>query len=257
MIKGWWKRLSAEIDSFFDRDPAARSRLEIILCYPGLHAVLAYRIAHRLWRADWKLMARLISQVARWFTGIEIHPGARVGERLFIDHGMGVVIGETSYIGHDVTIYHGVTLGGVSPGSSDKGDIRHPQIGDGVIIGSGAQLLGPIEVGDYARIGSNAVVVHDVEPNATMVGIPARAVKQKQTKTSDEHGFRAYAVLDEHTRDPLGARFDDMRATIERLEARLHQLEGDDMCLETAESWEQPVKRSGQKSKKQTKSDKK
>src|SRR5690606_11617259 len=133
----FFKRIVNDIDSVFARDPAARSRLEIVLCYPGLHAILAYRLTHWLWKKDWKLLARFISQTARWLTGIEIHPGARIGKHLFIDHGMGVVIGETAYIGDDVTIYHGVTLGGVSPGDSQRGSLRHPQVGDGVIIGSG------------------------------------------------------------------------------------------------------------------------
>jgi serine O-acetyltransferase len=182
-----------------------------------------------------RTLARLISLLARFLTGVEIHPGARIGRRFFIDHGMGVVIGETAYIGHDVSMYHGVTLGGVSPIASEKGSIRHPQVGDGVIIGSGAQILGPIEIGDYARIGSNAVVVTDVEPGATMVGIPARSVKARR-KEEEEHRFRAYATSND---DPMEARLQTMMEEIKRLNKRVKELEPDDIDLaETAESWE-------------------
>lgn len=240
MFKRVYEGLVAEIDSFFSRDPAARSRWEIVLCYPGFHALLAYRFSHWLWEADWHLLARFISQFARWFTGIEIHPGARIGKRLFIDHGMGVVVGETAFLGNDVTIYHDVTLGGVSPTTTGAGTIRHPQVGDGVIIGSGAQLLGPIEVGEYARIGSNAVVVTDVLPNDTVVGIPARPIKRqhKQTSQKDEQ-FTAYAVLkDEDMRDPMAYRIDDLLKQVERLKDRVNQLEDDSEISETAENWE-------------------
>ena len=160
-----FKGLTSEIESFFARDPAAKSKLEIILCYPGVHAILYHRLTHRLWNNGWRLLARFISQMARFLTGIEIHPGAKIGKRFFIDHGMGVVIGETAVIGDDVTIYHGVTLGGTSSESRGCGIRR---IGNNVIIGAGAQLLGPIKVSDGARIGSNAVVVKDVEDGATI-----------------------------------------------------------------------------------------
>src|SRR3984957_12482588 len=170
-----FKRVLQEIDAVFARDPAARSRLEVFLCYPGFHAMVFHRLAHKLWRLDFKLLARWISFFARFLTGIEIHPGAKIGQRFFIDHGMGVVIGETATIGNDVTLYHDVTLGGTS---FEKG-IRHPQIGNNVIIGAGAQLLGPIHVGDNARIGSNAVVVKDVPEGVTMVGVPAHSVEAK------------------------------------------------------------------------------
>ena len=160
-----FKRIVNDIDSVFSRDPAARSRLEVVLCYPGVHALIIYRLSNWLWRNQFKFLGRFLSSIGRFLTGIEIHPGATIGHRFFIDHGMGVVIGETASIGDDVTIYHDVTLGGTS---LSKG-IRHPQVGNGVIIGAGAQLLGPIKVGDFARIGSNAVVVKDVDADATMV----------------------------------------------------------------------------------------
>lgn len=158
-----------------DKDPAAKSILEVLLCYPGVHAVILYRIAHKLYVGKIYLLARLISQFARWITGIEIHPGAIIGERLFIDHGMGIVIGETTEIGNDVTIYQGVTLGGTG---KDKGK-RHPTIEDGVLIGAGAKVLGPITIGRDAKIGANSVVLKDVPQKSTVVGIPARIVGPK------------------------------------------------------------------------------
>src|SRR5574338_114437 len=148
-----FKHFAEEIDAIMARDPAARSRLEVALTYPGFHAVLAHRLAHALWRRGWRVLGRVISQAARWFTGIEIHPGATIGRRLFIDHGMGVVIGETAELGDDVTLYHGVTLGGTS---WNKGK-RHPTLGKSVVVGAGAKVLGPITIGDGARVGSNAV----------------------------------------------------------------------------------------------------
>lgn len=166
-----FRGIKEDLDSIFPRDPAARSYLELLLCYPGVHALLLHRVSHRLWRAKLFLAARLLSHFSRMITGIEIHPGARIGRRLFIDHGMGVVIGETATIGEGVTIYQGVTLGGVSL----EKKIRHPQIGSGVIIGAGAKLLGPIQVGNDARIGANAVVLNDVAAGARMVGVPAQA----------------------------------------------------------------------------------
>lgn len=168
---GWRTRLTEDVAAAMERDPAARSRAEVLLAYPGLHAVWVHRFAHRLWcRSGRRLLARLVSQAARALTGVEIHPGACIGRRVFIDHGMGVVIGETAEVGDDVLIYHGATLGAVS-GQAGK---RHPTVGSGVVIGAGAKVLGPVEVGDDARIGANAVVVHDVPAGATVVGIPAR-----------------------------------------------------------------------------------
>jgi len=182
-------RLKEEIAVVFDRDPAARSTWEVITCYPGFHAMLFHRLASRLWRAGFKLPARFVSHIGRWLTGIEIHPGARIGRRFFIDHGMGVVIGETAEIGDDCTLYHGVTLGG----TSWKQGKRHPTLGKGVIVGAGAKILGPILIGDGAKIGSNAVVVKEVPPGATAVGIPARIVDERMA-AEQIAGFPAYAV---------------------------------------------------------------
>jgi serine O-acetyltransferase len=179
-------RLKEEIAVVFERDPAARNTWEVITCYPGFHAMLVHRVSGKLWNVGLKWLARFISHLGRWLTGIEIHPGARIGRRFFIDHGMGVVIGETSEIGDDCTLYHGVTLGGTSwnPGK------RHPTLGKGVVVGAGAKILGPILIGDGAKIGSNAVVVKAVPAGATAIGIPARIVE-----SHDAQGrFAAYAV---------------------------------------------------------------
>lgn len=179
--------LRDDLDSIFARDPAARNRFELLLTYPGVHALLLYRVSHWAWGHRWRLLARILSGIARWATGIEIHPGAQIGARFFIDHGMGVVIGETAEIGDDCTLYHGVTLGGTSwqPGK------RHPTLGSGVIVGAGAKVLGPIRVGDNARIGSNAVVVKDVPEGATVVGIPGRVVNKSG---ADDRHFEAYGL---------------------------------------------------------------
>ena len=165
-----FKHLREDIAVVFERDPAARSTWEILTTYPGVHALIFHRLSHWLWKHGLKWLARLNSHIARWLTGIEIHPGATIGHRVFIDHGMGVVVGETAEIGDDSTLYHGVTLGGTS---WNKGK-RHPTLGKGVVIGAGAKVLGPILIGDNAKIGSNAVVVKDVPPGATAVGMPAR-----------------------------------------------------------------------------------
>lgn len=180
-------RLQEEIAVVFERDPAARNAWEVITCYPGFHALLVHRLAHSLWSARLRWLARVVSHCGRFLTGIEIHPGAQIGRRFFIDHGMGVVIGETAEIGNDCTLYHGVTLGGTS---WHKGK-RHPTLGNGVVLGAGAKVLGPITVGDGARIGSNAVVVKNVPPGATAIGIPARIVEKE---AGDHSGFSAYAV---------------------------------------------------------------
>jgi len=166
------RNLRKEIDSIFERDPAARSVLEVIFCYPGLHAVLFYRVAHWCWAKRMYFIGRFISHIGRFFTGIEIHPGARIGKRFFIDHGMGVVVGETAEVGDNVLLYHGVTLGG----TSWKKVKRHPTIGSNVVIGAGAKVLGPITVGDNTRIGSNSVVINDIPPNSIVVGIPGKVV---------------------------------------------------------------------------------
>jgi serine O-acetyltransferase len=180
-------RMKSDIDAVFDRDPAARSILEVILCYPGLHAIWFNRLAHWFWTNGFCLVGRFISHLGRFFTGVEIHPGATLGRGLFIDHGMGVVIGETAEIGENVTIYHGVTLGGVSLEKKK----RHPTIGDNVVIGSGAKILGPFTVGNDSKIGSNSVVVKEVPPNSTVVGIPGRIVmgaEAPKAKADLEHG---------------------------------------------------------------------
>lgn len=220
--------LNEEINSVFKRDPAAKSRLEVILCYPGFHAALFYRLSNWLWKHNVRLMARWISNLARWLTGIEIHPAAKIGKNFFIDHGMGVVIGETAKIGDNVTIYHGVTLGGVAPQNDAKDALRHPQVGNDVIIGSGAQLLGAINVGDGARIGSNAVVVKDVPAHAIMVGVPARNVSKQVGGDSDEK-FTAYGVDAAHLPDVVMRNFEEMERRIAELEKEL---------AETAKRWE-------------------
>ena len=180
-------RLKEEIAVVFERDPAARNTWEVITCYPGFHAMLFHRLAHGLWQARLRWIARLVSHLSRWLTGIEIHPGATIGRRFFIDHGMGVVIGETAEIGDDCTLYHGVTLGGTS---WNKGK-RHPTLGNGVVVGAGAKILGPITIGAGARVGSNAVVVKEVPPGATAIGIPARIIEHE---ASANGRFAAYAV---------------------------------------------------------------
>ena len=190
-----FERISEDIESVFHRDPAARTTYEVITTYPGLHAVILHRLAHRLWHAKLLWIARLISAFSRWFTGIEIHPGAKIGRRFFIDHGMGVVIGETAEIGDDCTLYHGVTLGGTS---WNKGK-RHPTLADDVVIGAGAKVLGPIVIGKGARVGSNAVVTKSIPENATAIGIPARIIKKSSDKQEENRremaeklGFDAY-----------------------------------------------------------------
>jgi len=182
------------LDSIKKRDPAAKSLLSIVLTYPGVKAVFFHQISNFFYKAGFDLIARIVSQTIRFFTGVEIHPGAKIGKNLFIDHGMGVVIGETSEIGNNVTIYHSVTLGGSSPSidsERQRHEKRHPTIGNDVVIGSGAQIIGPIKVGNNARIAANAVVVKDVPENATMVGIPAKAVKLE-----NKGSFRPYGVDD-------------------------------------------------------------
>lgn len=190
-----FKRLREDIAAVFDRDPAARSNWEVLTTYPGIHAILMHRLAGRLWRANFKWLARFTAHLARGLTGIEIHPCATIGRRVFIDHGMGVVIGETAEIGDDCTLYHGVTLGGTS---WNKGK-RHPTLEKGVVVGAGAKILGPLIIGEGAKIGSNAVVVKDVPAGATAVGIPARILDENKTKqrsntAAQKPEFTAYAI---------------------------------------------------------------
>ena len=228
-------RLREDIKCVFERDPAARHTLEIITCYPGVHALLLHRLSHRLWNLKLKWIARLLSNLGRFLTGIEIHPGAKIGRRFFIDHGMGVVIGETSEIGDDCTLYHGVTLGGTS---WEKGK-RHPTLGNNIIIGAGAKVLGPIHIGENARIGSNAVVVNNVSSGATIVGVPGRPIEQKdgdfkQESVLNSSGeFQPYAEvaslagsidsdtesIDQLTQE-IAAKLDSLRGRLEVLEAK-------------------------------------
>ena len=214
-----------EIDTIIARDPAARSRLEVVLCYPSLHSLLFYRFTHWLWQRKFYLLARFISNLARIMTGIEIHPGAQIGKDLFIDHGMGVVIGETSVIGDQVTLYQGVTLGGISP--SEKSDAqrsvkRHPTVEDNVIVGSGAQILGDIVIGTGARVGANAVVTRNVEPHTTVVGVPAKP----SNIVFNISQFSPYGVPTTGTFiDPLLAQIENLQTEIETLKLKIQETE--------------------------------
>ena len=214
--------LREDVACVLARDPAARSRLEAVLCYSGLHAVWMHRLSHRLWQANLRLPARWLSQVARGLTGIEIHPGATIGPRLFIDHGMGVVIGETAEIGADVTIYHGVTLGGVSL-SHGK---RHPTIEDGVVIGAGAKILGAITVGENTRIGANAVVVKDVAPDMVVVGVPGKPVLRQEKQPAHQPDLH-HDVLPDLISDRLDR-------VLERLDSIERAVNGDHAAEEPA-----------------------
>lgn len=216
--KDFFARLSEDINSVVERDPAARSKAEVLLCYPGLHALILYRFAHFLWNKKFFTIGRLVSSFSRFLTGVDIHPAARIGRRLFIDHATGLVIGETAEIGDDVTLYHGVTLGGTS---TRKGK-RHPTLCDRVIVGAGAKLLGPIKIGSDARIGSNAVVLKDVPDNATAVGVPARIVRGK---THEEKPFCSYAAENNNT-DPMQKDLDALRAQVKGLEKCLKEILG-------------------------------
>ncbi|WP_425403482.1 serine O-acetyltransferase [Hwanghaeella sp.] len=222
-----------EIDGMIARDPAARSRLEVVLCYPAFHAIMAYRVAHPLWRRGWHLLPRMICQTARWLTGIEIHPGAKIGKKFFIDHGMGVVIGETAEIGDNVTLYQDVTLGGVSPAEdSDKQRSmkRHPTLEDDVIVGCGAQILGPITVGRCARVGANSVVVKDVAHGVTVVGIPAKVVARQRDQ---ETVFSPYGTPLGELPDPVARALEGLMQEVTVLRNQVQVLEG---RLEEAES---------------------
>ena len=233
-------RLREDIDAIAERDPASRSRLEIVLCYPGLHAVLFHRLAGAAWRARLRLVGRLVSHVGRVLTGIEIHPGARLGRRVFIDHGMGCVIGETAEIGDDVTLYHGVTLGGVSL-AREK---RHPTLQNGVIVGSGAQVLGPVTVGENARIGANAVVLKDVPAGVTMVGIPAKQVLPRQL--GEPSAFHAYGTPRPDIPDPTAKALDALSAEVAALRARLDAAEHGGEEAEAPPAEDRPETRSAE-----------
>ncbi len=203
-----------QIQAVFKHDPAAKNTVEVLLCYPGVHAIFLHRIAHRFYRWRWHVTARLISHLGRWLTGIEIHPGARIGRRFFIDHGMGVVIGETSEIGDDVLLYQGVTLGGTG---HEKGK-RHPTLGDHVVVGSGAKVLGNIDIGDWVKVGAGSVVVRSVEPHSTVVGIPGRVVAVKGVAVANEE----MELLEHgHLPDPVGQTLAALTERVAALEAEL------------------------------------
>lgn len=215
-----YQRIKKDIQVIFDRDPAARSVLEVVLCYSGFHAILIHRLNHWLFERKFILLARVISQLARMFTGIEIHPGAKIGEGLFIDHGMGVVIGETAEVGNNVTIYQGVTLGGTG---KEKGK-RHPTIGNNVVISTGAKVLGSITVGDNARIGAGSVVLRKVPPNTTVVGVPGKIVVRDGMNIADVD----MSVIDLHHEqlpDPVAEMILCLQRKVERLERRIEELE--------------------------------
>lgn len=242
-IDNFQQDIKEDVQAVFERDPAARNTAEVLLTYPGVHAIILHRIAHKVWQADQKGVARFISFGNRFLTGIEIHPAAKIGKRFFIDHGMGVVIGETAEIGDDVTLYHGVTLGGVSLNEGK----RHPTLGDGVVVGAGAKVLGGFTVGKYAKIGSNAVVVKEVPEGATMVGNSARMIEKKVEKiaedkqnaeqkledatSSDKHQFQQFAKefhqygIDPNSQDPVALTFLKMLEHIRQSEKRLDELQ--------------------------------
>lgn len=227
-----FKHLHEDVACIFKRDPAARNTFEVLTTYPGLHAIIHYRMAHWLWLKGFKWLARLLSTFSRWMTGIEIHPGATIGRRFFIDHGMGVVIGETAEIGDDCTLYHGVTLGGTT---WNKGK-RHPTLKNGVVVGAGAKVLGPIIVGENARVGSNAVVTKEVPDGATVIGIPGRIVKkanseldERRRKTAESIGFDAYGIADDMP-DPIARSIhnllDHMHAVNTKIDIMCDELTG-------------------------------
>jgi serine O-acetyltransferase len=216
-------RIREDIRCVFERDPAARTTWEVITCYPGFHARLLHRLSHRLWRWNLKWLGRFTSHIARWLTGIEIHPGAVIGRRFFIDHGMGVVIGETAEIGDDVTLYHGVTLGGTT---WHRGK-RHPTLGNGVVAGAGAKMLGPIHIGDNAKVGSNAVVVRDVPAGSTAVGIPARIIDngrdEARARMAEKIGFPAYGVSGDMN-DPMTKAIHSLLDHVVTIDRRIEQI---------------------------------
>ena len=225
-----FSRIKDDIQGVFHRDPAARNTFEVLTNYPGLHAVWLHRVSHKLWKANWKWLARTLSTFSRWLTGIEIHPGATLGRRVFIDHGMGVVIGETAEVGDDVTLYHGVTLGGTSwtPGK------RHPTLEKGAVVGAGAKVLGPITIGENAKVGSNSVVVKDIPAGATAVGIPGRIIISKQQsdaaqvnpnrhKIAEKYGFDAYAVAPDNP-DPVANAMGIMLEHMHQMDTKVEEM---------------------------------
>ncbi|MEY4768077.1 MAG: hypothetical protein RL637_716 [Pseudomonadota bacterium] len=220
-----FQQLREDIDCVFDRDPAAQTVFEVITCYPGFHAILIHRLSHYCWQQGWRWLGRFISHCGRWLTGIEIHPGAQLGRRLFIDHGMGIVIGETAVIGDDCTLYHSVTLGG----TSWKKGKRHPTLGNGVVIGAGAKVLGPIMIGDQARVGSNSVVLKNVPPAATVVGIPAHLVDKSNTahqrdSLANQSRFQAYGTAADMP-DPIAQAINQMLDHIHQMDKQVEAMQ--------------------------------
>ncbi|WP_422446984.1 serine O-acetyltransferase EpsC [Thermoanaerobacterium sp. DL9XJH110] len=213
--------IKEDIKVVFERDPAAKSVIEVILCYPGFHAILMHRIAHFFYKKNLLLIARIISQINRFITGIEIHPGAKIGKGFFIDHGMGVVIGETTEIGDNVTLYQGVTLGGTG---KEKGK-RHPTLGNNIVVGSGAKVLGPVKIGDNSKIGAGAVVLKDVPPNSTVVGVPGKAVVREKVDYS-EADFTKVDLNHHLLPDPVADMLRSLQKKLEDLETRIARLEG-------------------------------
>ncbi len=210
-----FRSIRQDLQAVFERDPAATRKLEVLITYSGFHALLAHRISHRLWVAGLRLLPRIISQLARWLTGVEIHPGANVGQGFFIDHGMGVVIGETTEIGHHVTLFQGVTLGGTG---KERGK-RHPTLGNHVVVGSGAKILGNIRIGDFVKIGANSVVLRSVPSNSTVIGIPGRVVKVVGERMPEE-------TMDHlNVPDPIADRFEAMEREIIELRKKLENPE--------------------------------
>jgi len=240
-----FEALREDLSVVFDRDPAARNTFEVLTAYPGVHALMFHRLAHATWNLGAKWLARMISHIARWLTGIEIHPAAQIGRRFFIDHGMGVVIGETAVIGDDCTLYHGVTLGGTT---WQKGK-RHPTLRDGVVVGAGAKVLGPIEIGEGARIGSNAVVVKPVPPGSTVVGVPGRLIEplkkpadtRHREKMASKMGFDAYGAT-EDAPDPVAHAINCMLDHLHVVEGRMKQMceAMREMGIEPAEGSDMP-----------------
>ncbi|MGC9522970.1 MAG: serine O-acetyltransferase [Anaerolineae bacterium] len=216
-----WQRFREDVQTVFNKDPAARSVIEVVTSYPGLHAIWMHRVAHALWTRGWRFPARFLSHISRWLTGIEIHPGATIGRRFFIDHGMGVVIGETAEVGDDVLMYKGVVLGGVSLERKK----RHPTLGNGIVVGSNAVILGPIEIGDNSKIGSGAVVVKSVPPYATVVGVPGRVVKVNGVacrRKPDLHHEELPDVVTERLQE-MSERIADLETQLEALASTLRE----------------------------------
>jgi len=225
-VASFFKELKEDINSVFDRDPAARNFFEIITTYPGIHALIFHRFSHALYKRNFKWLARVLANIVRWYTGIEIHPGAVIGRRFFIDHGTGIVIGETAEIGDDVTMYHGVTLGGTS---WQKGK-RHPTLGNNVVIGAGAKVLGPITVAAGGRVGSNAVVTKDVPAGATVVGVPGRVIEREKSQKADQRaqtakkiGFDAYGVAQDAP-DPVATAINCMLDHIHIMDEKMERM---------------------------------